>query len=131
MDTAKPKAKAQAPAPRAPRGNAASDRGARAPITKEQDAFASEAAEFAAALGWEGEGNWVLNGIQVKDARVYLTRIFHQVHVAVAVPDQAAPTAPEVCEHLGITDPEAIETVKGRLAQLLEREKGTPTTPAN
>lgn len=99
--------------------------------TKDQDAFEAEAAEFAVALGWEGEPSWLLNDIQVSDARRFLTKTFHELHVAALNKDQKAPTVEAVCEHLNITDDDAIDVVKGKLAQVLERETEKPTTPSS
>lgn len=97
--------------------------------TKNQEACASEASEFAAALGWDGDGDWVWNKIQCKDARVFLTKTFHEVHVAALNPSRKPPTADAVCKHLGIEDAQEVALVKGKLEQLFEREKGKPASP--
>jgi hypothetical protein len=99
--------------------------------TKEQDAFESEAAEFAVALGWEGDPSWVLNDIQNSDAARFLAKTFHELHVAALNPAQAAPTAEAVCEHLNITEADAVAVVASKLKQITERETEKPTTPTS
>lgn len=127
--TAKPKA--QPPAPRKPSSTetaAALKSKSTVITTKDQDAFEAEAREFAAACGWDGEPHWVLNDIQVSDARGYLRKIFHELHVAALNPGRVAPSADDVCEHLNITDEDTCAVVQGRLDTILERERGKPTS---
>jgi hypothetical protein len=125
--------KAQPPAPKKPSSTEVA-RAIQSKVTvrttKEQEAFEEEATEFAAALGWEGKPEWLLNDIQVSDARRFLTKTFHELHVAALNKDQAAPSAEAVCDHLNITDDEAIGTVEAKLKQVLERETEKPATPS-
>lgn len=100
-------------------------------VLREQDDYSAEAAELAAQLGWEGAPTDVLFGIQVADARRFLAKTLHEVHVAVLNPnsDRARmPTAERVCQHLGLSE-DYLDEVREALAKAVEREAPRPTTP--
>jgi hypothetical protein len=128
--TEKARPKAQPPAPKKPTSTemAAAIRGAAtARITKEQEDFESQATELAAELGWDGEPDWTLNGIQISDARRYLAQKLHEVHVAV-LNGRPLPAAEAICKHLGI---EGTTEVEAALTACAEQERGQPTTPTS
>lgn len=132
MQTAKPKA--QPPAKKKPSSTETAQAiktAVSVVTTKEQRDFVADAAAFAASLGWEGEGHYVLNDIQVSDAVRFLTKTFHELHVVAWNPGTkqvVQPTAESVCAHLHIDDPDAVEVVTGKLAQVLKDETPKPAS---
>lgn len=78
-----------------------------------QEAFVPAAAKLAEALGWKGEDHFVGNGVTVRDARRYLTKVLHEAHQAgargLAVPEANA-------AHLGIDTEAEIQALEGALA---------------
>jgi hypothetical protein len=131
MSTEKARPMAQPPAPKKPTSTetaAAIRAAASVRITKEQEDFEPQANALAASLGWDGEPEWVLNGIQVGDARRFLAKTLHEVHVA-ALNNRTPPTALSVCSHLGL-DADTHEVVEA-LAKTLEQERGKPATPTS
>jgi hypothetical protein len=97
-------------------------------ITKDQEYFSRAAETLASALGWEGDPSWVLNGIQVSDARRFLQKTLHEVHVA-ALNDREPPTPAAVAAHLGL-DPMTPE-IASALKACWELERGQPATPTS
>ncbi len=74
-----------------------------------------QAEALASALGWNGEWNHVLNGIQVKDAWQILTKALHEQHQA-AQNGRPQPDVAAVLAHLA--------------GGTLDKEKGfVPSTP--
>jgi hypothetical protein len=126
MEFAKPKA--QPPSPqKSRRENAAAIRAAATVrVTKEQEAFAADAAKIAASLGWEGEDNWVLNGIQNSDARRFIAKTLHEVHVAALNPGQPKPSSADVCAHLGL--PADSKEIAEAIEVVWKTERGNPTS---
>jgi len=47
----------------------------------DQDEFEAEAVELAAKVGFAGEPEWEIDGVSVRDARVYLRKCLHEMHV--------------------------------------------------
>ncbi len=126
MEFAKPKA--QPPAPyKSRRENAEAIRNAaKVRVTKEQDAFEADAAKLAASLGWEGEDKWVLNGIQNCDARRFLAKTLHEVHVAALNPSQPKPSLADVCAYLGV--PADTKEIADAIETVWKTERGNPTS---
>lgn len=64
-----------------------------------QEAFAPIGQKLAEALGWKGEDHFVGNGLTVRDARRYITKLLHDAHQAGAhgkpSPDVRPPVDPE------------------------------------
>lgn len=131
------KPKAQPPAPKKPSSvqtAQAIHSKVNVKTTKEQEAFRSAAVEFAAALGWEGPGENVLNDVQVSDAQRYFAKVFHELHVCALNPGTTMvvkPTAEAVCTHLNIDDDDIFTVVEGKLDQVLADETPKPTTPTS
>jgi len=132
LNIAKPKA--QPPAPKKPT-SLQTAQAIRSKVTvkttKEQVAFESAAVDFAAAIGWEGPGENVLNDVQVSDAQRYFAKVFHELHVCALNPGTTMvvkPTAESVCEHLNIDDDDIIAVIASKLDQVFADETPKPTT---
>lgn len=130
LPVALPKA-APPPPPRKKGGNSGSLRGPmNLRVLREPESYEEAAHTLAASLGWEGEWNLQLNGVQVKDAQNFLVKTLHELHIAVLNGKELTP-ALAVAEHLGLksyADPEHaklfLQLVTEGLAEVekLERE---------
>lgn len=77
--------------------------GAPVVVDKSQEDFNEAAGKLSVELGWAGDGDNVLKGIQVLDAFNYLRKAMHQNYVHGLFPDKARDIdADEVAAHLGI-----------------------------
>lgn len=92
--------------------------------TRGQHEYEGAAIKLAAAAGWEGDPNWELGGIRVRDAVGYVRKVLHEIHVAVRNPATATtPVIAQVLEHLAVTDPQAIADLTQGLEAFLEEEQ--------
>lgn len=67
----------------------------------EQEQFEERAINLATSLGWFGDWDEQLFGVQVKDARAILQGKLHQAHVDVCN-GKEPPSADAICRHLGL-----------------------------
>lgn len=113
--TAQPKKTAQ-PKPKAPPKANAASRLAKLKIVslKDQDAFDAQAVAMCEQLGWTGQADWELNGIQNSDARAFLRKTLHEAHQGALNDGRKKPTAEAVCQHLGL-DKDALPYVAEQL----------------
>lgn len=98
-----------------------------AAFVKDQGHYAGEAVALAAALGWDGDPNWVADGIQVSDARNYLTKVLHELHIAVhnahRTEFRKPTTVDEICAHLKLDEPHERALVVAKMAEIEASEK--------
>lgn len=79
----------------------------------EQDDFEAEAIAVAEAIGYGGEPEWEIEGMAVRDARVYLRKCLHEIHVEAFGGPQAT-THEAIVGHLSLD-----EEASGVLLELL------------
>lgn len=102
--------------PVAKSSNARAIHGAKTVTPKEQADFDDDAAKLCASLGWEGNGEWVLDGIQVADAFKFLRKTLHEKHVHEVAPNRCAcPTVESVASHLGIEEKDRLALLRAAL----------------
>jgi hypothetical protein len=89
--------------------------------TREQKDFDLQARKLAEHFGWKGEDAWVLNGVQVSDARNALRRALHEAHQA-PLNNREIPNAQDICNALGLTSDEAVQRLRHEL-ESAAREK--------
>ncbi len=78
-----------------------------------QEAFTPIGLKLAEALGWKGEDHFVGNGVTVRDARRYITKILHEAHQAGA---KGLPVPEIDAAHLGIDTEDEIKALESALA---------------
>jgi hypothetical protein len=94
----------------------------RALSKKAQEDYVAEAHALAESLGFCGDDEFELREIRVVDAKGYLTKVFHEIHQAALNDHMHAPSAEQVCEHLGVDDPAEVKLVGDVLVELAKRE---------
>ena len=70
-------------------------------LAGKQEQFDEPASKLAAALGWEGEPNWLANDITVADATNYIRKTMHE-HFQAGAKGEDQPDYREACEHLAV-----------------------------
>lgn len=86
----------------------------------EQEEFEAEAGDLAETIGFGGEPEWELEGVTVRDARVYLRKCLHEIHVE-AFGGPEATTHEAIVAHLGL-DEDGSGILLEELASVRQRE---------
>lgn len=81
------------------------------PQSKRQHHFDDLAVNLAAKYGWEGAPTDQIHGLQVSDARNFLRKTLHEIHIA-AVAGSGCPDLVRVAAHFEHVDPTGTKTLR-------------------
>lgn len=96
-------------------------------VAGDQKDFIEPATKVAAALGWSGDPQWEIDGISVRDAVRYLTKVLHEAFQA-AARGEPRPDYSAACEHLAVDNDAERSALEGATLAAYEAGKGAPLT---
>ena len=89
----------------------------------DQEFFRAKGELLAEELGFNGADTDEIDGVSCADAKNFLTKTLHEVHVAVSFPAEKMPKVENIAAHLMLADdPDSVKALEKALAKAIAEE---------